>query len=458
MTRLSSALGRRLVVRLYVIEALLFACMALIIYVVGRHIMQPALHEARQEPVAWAVADVLEREDAPDRVQHRIDSLRERVGVSVTVFGADGHVLASSAPSTALSLDQATLQHLAQGQTVRISPHLLALAHAPEGRLRSYAVIDWEPERSLWKATIVIASALLLLGIGSVVLARTIARPLEQLAGVTHAFGLGDMRVRASPCRRDEIGDVGRAFNEMADRIETLRRAEKELLANVSHELRTPLARIRVGIELAESGDAAAMRRYLTGIAEDLTETEQLLGDIITAARLDLTTESAKDPYPPLRLTPMSLGSLVEALVRRFREAHAERAVQVRIEGDPTISIDRVMLKHALSNVLDNAHKYSQAGQPIEIGLRVEDGAAVVDVRDRGHGVDPEDVPNVFMPFFRADRSRRRETGGVGLGLTLAKRIVEAHGGTIDLESRKGEGTTVRIVLPASDSSGGLGA
>ncbi len=107
--------------------------------------------------------------------------------------------------------------------------------------------------------------------------------------------------------------------------------------------------------------------------------------------------------------------------------------------------------------VLDNAHKYSQAGQPIEIGLRMEDGAAVVDVRDHGHGVDPEDVPNVFMPFFRADRSRRRETGGVGLGLTLAKRIVEAHGGTIDLESRKGEGTTVRIVLPVSASPGELG-
>jgi signal transduction histidine kinase len=451
---LRSALGRRLVVRLYVFEAVLFACVAALIFVVGRVVMQPALHAARHEPLAWMFEDMLAQQDAPARVQQRIDRLRERTGAKVSVYGIDGHIIASSAPPVARALDGAVLERVLHERTVTLSRHLFVVGHQAEsGRLGSYAIVDWEPEQPLWKAAILLGAALVVLGLGSTFLARAIARPLERLADVTRAFGLGELRARANARREDEIGDLGRAFNEMADRIETLRRAEKELLANVSHELRTPLARIRVGIELADGGDPRATQRYLGGIAEDLTEVEQLLGEIITAARLDLSNEQANDPYPPLRLTPTPLGTVVDALVRRFRDAHADRPFQVSIECDPTVPVDRIMLKHALSNVLDNAHKYSPAGRPIELRLRVENGdgrhLAVVDVRDHGQGIDPDDVPHVFTPFFRADRSRRRETGGVGLGLTLARRIVEAHGGTIDLESRRGEGTRVRIILPA---------
>jgi signal transduction histidine kinase len=238
----------------------------------------------------------------------------------------------------------------------------------------------------------------------------------------------------------------------MADRIERLRRAEKELLANVSHELRTPLARIRVVLELAIDGEPAAMRRYLSEIAEDVGEVEQLLEDIITAARLDLRGGGAHDPYPRLRLTATQLVPEVEALVARFCDAHPERPVGLRVDVHPVVSLDRVMFKHVVSNVLDNADHYSPGELPIELAVIAEHAAAgrlaVVEVRDRGQGIDPSDVPHVFDPFFRADRSRTRSTGGAGLGLTLARRIVEAHGGTITLESQRGQGTTVRIALP----------
>jgi signal transduction histidine kinase len=445
--------GRRLVVRLYVFEAILFTFVAATIFFVGRVIMQPALHAAREQPVAWAIDDML-GQPGPEQIQERLELLRQRVGASATVYAPDGHVLASTAPSPLGPVDEGTRSRLARERQVQLTRHLVGIGRVVEGRLAGYAVLDWEPEETMWKAAIVLASAFILLGVGSVVLARSLARPLERLAAVTHAFGLGDLRARAKTCREDEIGNLGLAFNDMADRIERLRRTEKELLANVSHELRTPLARIRVGIELAEGGDPKMIQRYLSGIAEDLTEVEDLLGDIITAARLDLSNEQARDPYPPLRLTPTPLGGLVDALVRRFRDSHGQRAVELTIERDLKVPVDRVMLKHALSNVLDNAHKYSPAESPIELRVRVEEraGRAVVDVHDHGPGIDPDDVPHVFTAFFRGDRSRRRETGGVGLGLTLAKRIVEAHGGTIDLESKRGEGTTVRIVLPATAS------
>jgi signal transduction histidine kinase len=333
-----------------------------------------------------------------------------------------------------------------------LSVNSFALAALPDGRLAAYAIVSWHTwagGRVMWFLVVLAA-----LGISSVPLARTIARPLERLAKVTRDFGLGDLRARAESDRRDEIGDLARAFNQMADRVERLRRAEKELLANVSHELRTPLARIRVVLELACEEDATVAKRYLTEIAEDLNELEQLLGDIITAAQLDLANERSENPYPPLRRVPVSLRPLLEAMARRFAEQRDGRAVECTIEDDVTIAVDRVMLKHALLNLLDNAHKYSPSDRPIELRVaRPKEGAKVViTVKDHGQGVHPEDLAHVFTPFFRADRSRARATGGVGLGLTLARRIVEAHGGTIHMESNIGEGTAVVITLPLDAS------
>jgi signal transduction histidine kinase len=395
--------------------------------------------------LGWTVEGLL---GAPAPLQERIDRLREHVGTKVTFFRPEGTVFASSATPPPGPLDPASVARLARGEAVWLSAHSLAIAQRTDGRLVAYAVFDWLPDPFWWHEPAIFALSFLLLGIGAVQFARHVARPLERLAEVTKEFGLGDLRARASTSRSDEIGSVGRAFNEMADRIETLRRDEKELLANVSHELRTPLARIRVGIELARGGDEEGTERYLSGIAEDLDEVEQLLDDIITAARLDLRNERSNDPYPPLRLTPMALRAIVEPVVGRFRVHHSDRTVNLMIEGNPTVPIDRVMLKHAVSNLLDNAHKYSPAGQPIDITVGVAARGAVLIVRDYGHGIEADDLPHVFTAFFRADRSRQRETGGVGLGLTLVKRIVEAHGGTIDLESQKGRGTTVRIGLP----------
>lgn len=444
----------RLAVRLYVFEAILFALVAATIFLVAHVILQPALRAAHEQPIAWAVDDMLRQPGTPENLQRRLERLRQRVGARLTVYASDGRVLASTDFPPPAPVDVSTRARLVREGQVNLSRHRYAIGHTDRGHLTGYAVLDWEPEESIWKAALVLAVAFVLLGIGSSVLARSVARPLERLASVTRAFGLGDLRARATVRRADEIGDLGRAFNEMADRIEKLRRAEKELLANVSHELRTPLARIRVGVELVDGGDPEMIQRYLGGIAGDLTEVEQLLDDIVTAARLDLSNEQATDPYPPLRLTPTPLGGLVEALVRRFCDSHVQREIRLAVDDDPRVPADRVMLKHALTNVIDNAHKYSPAGRALELSVwtekREQGERAVVAVRDHGPGVDPEDVPHVFTPFFRGDRSRRRETGGVGLGLTLAKRIVEAHRGTIEFESQRGQGTVVRIALPVA--------
>jgi signal transduction histidine kinase len=144
---------------------------------------------------------------------------------------------------------------------------------------------------------------------------------------------------------------------------------------------------------------------------------------------------------------------LLERAAARFRRLHPQRVLEMdaatgplRLDADPRL-LDRV-----LDNLLDNAAKYSDAASPIELSLAAAEGGAALVVRDRGIGITSADLERVFTPFFRGDRSRARDTGGAGLGLALSKRIVEAHGGRITIESRTGEGTTVRVWLPMEQS------
>ncbi|MFS8071568.1 MAG: ATP-binding protein, partial [Byssovorax sp.] len=254
---------------------------------------------------------------------------------------------------------------------------------------------------------------------------------------------------RAPEDRRDEIGDVARAFNEMAARIEALRRSEKELLANVSHELRTPLARIRVVVELAEDEEPKAARAYFQEIVEDLTEIERMIDDIIAVARLDFAEASAGSPYPApaLRFAPAHVGELVRAVVQRLGATPADVALEIDADAPTTIECDATLVRRVVANLLQNA-AFHGGGSAIEVHVgSAKDGVEIV-VRDHGAGIPAADVARVFDAFFRADASRTRSTGGVGLGLTLSKRIVDAHGGSIALASELGRGTEVRVILP----------
>jgi signal transduction histidine kinase len=226
---------------------------------------------------------------------------------------------------------------------------------------------------------------------------------------------------------------------------------EKELLANVSHELRTPLARIRVALELAREGDLERARRYLGEIGTDLEELESLLENVLTAARLDLSAGRGEPSALPFRRARFAADVLLARAAERFETLHGDHELDLEVPHAPVeLFGDAALLRRALDNLLDNAAKYSAPGTPVRLAAAEADGGLAVEVADRGVGIGPEDLARLFTPFFRGDPSRTRKTGGVGLGLALAKRIVEAHGGTIALESEVGRGTTVRVRLPAA--------
>jgi signal transduction histidine kinase len=296
------------------------------------------------------------------------------------------------------------------------------------------------------RAAAFISAWLLVLALAAFPLARALARPMERLTEVARKLGAGDLSARAGLRRGDEVGELSSAFDDMAGRLESLVRSERQLLADVSHELRTPLSRIRVALDLAAEGDVERARKYMESIRIDLEELDQLLGDVLTAARLD---QAGGRGEVPLRLQQVKAQEIVDRAAERFRRSHPGRELMVRVEGGlPGLVADPVMLRRVLDNLLDNAAKYSEPPAPVELVARQDGASFQVSVRDEGIGVDPHDLARLFTPFFRTDRSRARGTGGVGLGLALAKRIVEAHGGTITVESHPGLGTTVRFSVP----------
>jgi two-component system OmpR family sensor kinase len=234
----------------------------------------------------------------------------------------------------------------------------------------------------------------------------------------------------------------------MAERLQRLVRGEKELLANVSHELRTPLARIGVALDLAAEGDAQKTQKYLQEIRTDVADLERLISDVLTAARLDVAVGA--NGLPPLHRERIGASELVHRAIQHFRECHPERALELEVAPElPSVDADAGLMRRALDNVLENAWKYSDAGMPIAVKARAEKGIVTIEVQDRGIGIDPQDLPRLFTPFFRTDRSRARGTGGVGLGLALTRRIVEAHGGQVAVESAPGSNTCVRFAIPA---------
>ena len=332
----------------------------------------------------------------------------------------------------------------------RFARHRLVLAfrpHAIRGVLVARGVRGSPP--SFTGPLLVLVGGFAILVIGALITARWIVRPIERLSRTARALGSGDLKARSRLDRADEIGELGHRFDEMAERIAGLLVTEKELLANVAHELRTPLTRIGVALDLANEGDAEAARASLIEIAVDVSELETIVDDILTAMRFEIAP--GKGPAQlPLRRVVVPAGEIATAAAERMRVRHPERPLQVTTgDGVPAIYVDPALLRRVIDNLLENAHKYTpDRASPIALAVEQVGGRVVFEVRDHGLGISPDDLPQIFTAFFRGDRSRSRETGGVGLGLTLAKRIVEAHDGTIEVTSTLNAGSTVRVAIP----------
>ncbi|MDB5215638.1 MAG: periplasmic sensor signal transduction histidine kinase [Myxococcaceae bacterium] len=430
----------RLALRIYLIGILQFLVVAAAMEIDHRAHRPTPPWTAQGEFVADGVARVI---DDPVALQAEIDRIARLLSWTVDVRDGEGHMLAHAG----LQVDAAyAAQH-----PLRVSPPI-AMRDGRKARLEYTVHAKGRPPVPPWLGFPGIV-AFFVVGIAAMLTARSLARPLQRLAGAARAFGAGSLDVRADMKRSDEIGEVAKAFDDMAARIGKLLQTERELLANVSHELRTPLARIRVALDLANEADPRDVVASIAEIAQDLAELERIVDDVLSSARLALDASSPNSrPAMLVRAERLDTRTLLEKSVSRFQAAHPKRPLEVHLAKDlPDVMADAVLLRRVIDNLLDNAHKYTdEPAKSIALEARRDGDEIVIEVQDHGIGIDEADLERLFEPFFRADRSRTRATGGLGLGLALARRVVDAHRGTIGFTSEVGEGTVVRVRLPAA--------
>jgi two-component system sensor histidine kinase CpxA len=255
-------------------------------------------------------------------------------------------------------------------------------------------------------------------------------------------FGQGDLSARVHSTRGDEIGALARSFDQMAERIATLLSVERRLLQDVSHELRSPLARLAFAVELARSGEnpKAALGRItrevgrLTVLVEELLKLAQAEGD-----------PSSREPED------LALRDLVVALAEDHSlEAGAKECrLTVTAQGPAVVRGERELLRRAVENVLRNAVRHAPEGTAVVVELRQSPTAVTISIRDHGPGVPDDCLETIFEPFYRVGRDRSRASGGIGLGLSIARRAVELHSGRIDARNAH-PGLCVAIELPAA--------
>jgi two-component system OmpR family sensor kinase len=427
-----------LAVRIYAFSAGIAVAVMVALFLLPRFIGSPRYLEPQAALVQNMVDRMSQRDSA--KVAEVMNRLSQRLRGALTLYDAHGHVVRSTVDPPLTEPTEDELEDLHDDKWSTSWGRIVV--RADDGSMLGV----YEPTRPGFPWHFVLplgAGVLIVVGAASFWFSRRLVRPLTDLAAAARRFGGGDTSARVDLRRDDELGDVGKAFDEMAGRTATMISSQRQLMADVSHELRTPLARIRVALELAAE-DPAAAKDVLADVGTDLDEIDQLIEDILTTARLDTD-------HAAIRRQPLGVTELANRAVDRFKARHPGRELRRAVTDDTRdIDCDPVLLRRALDNLLDNAAKYSEPSDPVRLEVTPNGKTIAFEVVDQGIGMSPDELERAFTPFWRADSSRARRTGGVGLGLALARRIARAHGGDVTLASTPGRGTTAKLEIPLS--------
>lgn len=286
--------------------------------------------------------------------------------------------------------------------------------------------------------------SLLFMMIIIVFLTRVVTHPLIQMSEATKRISNGDFSVSLPKLGKDEIGELGESIKVLANDLEILKNERNEFLASISHELRTPLTYIKGYAEIARRGETTALDRdkYLGIIFEEAVKLSQLVKELFNLAKMDENTFSIEKEKVHLL---SFFQSIMEKVSPALNENHMELILTCPSEHYE--EIDPIRFEQVILNLLDNARKYSEPNTKIVVEVRPVDAKLHITVQDEGKGIPSEDLPRIFERFYRVEKSRTRALGGSGLGLSIVKQLVEAHGGTIEVFSSVDVGTTFKIIL-----------
>lgn len=286
-------------------------------------------------------------------------------------------------------------------------------------------------------------------------LARAMVMPIQSLTRAARRVAGGDFSDRLESKAKDEIGVLSRTFNDMAvqlkstlDNLNQSERMRREFVANVSHELRTPITSIRSYAETLQDQEnlpAETQKEFLAVIVGESDRMTNIVQDLLTLSKFDAGSADFSFTYFPPEKALLSVSNALALEAQRHSHLFT---VDIPEQGLPEIRGDRARLEQVLMNLVSNAIKYTPDGGHVWLSARREGDGVQISVRDNGIGIPEADAPHVFERFYRVDKARSRESGGTGLGLPIAKEIVERHGGSITLTSVLGAGTSVTLYLP----------
>jgi signal transduction histidine kinase len=356
------------------------------------------------------------------------DSQRRLVGTNYT---------GSSNSSVELSLSLPWSPPVVLGNVYIIPDQAAELYVAPFRRLAASL------NRSLLLATTVAIAVALVL---TFILSRRISSPIDILARATKQLGRGDLSQRVQYRDKGEVGILADAFNSMAAELERAEQLRRNLVADVAHELRTPLSNIKGYLEAIRD----RVMKPNAATIQSLTEETELLSRLVDELQELSLAEAGQ---LKLACQPEDLAGLLQQAVTLWQPkvAAKEISLSLNLPADlPLVNIDRQRVSQVLHNILENAMSHTPKGGAISVAATTQGDWVEVSVSDTGEGIPAEDLPNIFERFYRVDRSRARATGGSGLGLTIAKRLVEAHGGKITVESELGKGSRFAFTLPVA--------
>lgn len=416
--------------------------------------------------VSESLADALEERDF-DRVRVLTKRFGAAETVTLRVFGLDGQLLATSSPETDWQIKnwtqvagvQAALQSrsvfgIAKGVLTGDDRLYVARPVMRNGQMlgvlrMSITLRQFQLQFStlVWTVLGALGLTILLCALLSDRLARSLSRPIEIMRNFAIRMGSGHFGDKLTIHQNNELDQLTIELNRMSERLASLDQERRAFLANVSHELRTPISNVQVTVEALRSGadaEPALRDRFLQTVEDETKRLSRLIHDLLDLGRLEAGVTA-------LELHSVSLRYLINRALRalepRFQEAGIlvhQTIVDIQIWGDPE------RLLQALLNILDNAIKYSASGANIFISSSQRDKQAVVTIQDQGPGIRESDLPRIFEQFYRTDAARKGT--GVGLGLAIARKIVEAHGGSITAQSVVGQGSAFMIQLPLKKS------
>lgn len=402
--------------------------------------------QARGSVSSPEVTEILEQaERASGRPWLFVDSTPRVIGASNPPLAASRLKRATPDGTLSLGVADGGQELELRGAPVRVVRGLDGL---PAGYLFLLPSVDEEvrgarqiipPPWILTTAAIALVALLL-----TFALSRRILQPVSALTAAADRMASGDLDVRVDVRGRDEVSNLSRAFNAMAERIGETERMRRQMVSDVAHELRSPVTNLRCTLESMQDGLLPPDRSSLDALHDETLFLQRLIGDLEELALADAGRLE-------LHAVRISIVAVVRSAAAPLMNTHEAARIHIDSATDvPMVMGDADRLEQVFRNLLVNARTHTPASGRIDVHVGPEGDAVRVEVRDTGRGIAPGDLPHVFDRFYRADRSRARATGGAGLGLAIARQLVAAHGGHLTAHSEGlGKGATFAVTLPA---------